>query len=118
MITFDQFWQLLYDHGASQYHRYDCFELWGRLSCEQRQALYETIANKLRDRRFVDYNPLRAMHDNLRQPALPPPTNYNGSILPRGRTFYRAYYNGQRGLYTEQDVLAHKMKNVEMFMQT
>ena len=120
MVTFDQFWQQLYDHGASLYHRCDCFDLWNTLSISQQQQLYTVITDKLRDRRFVDYNPLRAMRDNLNRLSLPatPPANYFGRPLPRGFTFYRADYHGIRGLYTEQDVRAHHMTNPELFAKT
>ena len=117
MITFDQFWQLLYDHGASLYHKRDCFELWDTLAPNQQQQLHDAIAAKLRDRRFVDYNPLRAMRDNLRQltaqqaPALP--KNYNGSrdferLVATG-TLVTASYNGSVGIYTEADAAKHAM---------
>jgi len=43
------------------------------------------------------------------------PTNYNGRALPRGCDFYFADYNGQRGLYTAQDVHAHHMSNLQKF---
>ena len=43
------------------------------------------------------------------------PTNYNGRALPRGCDFYFADYNGQRGLYTAQDVHAHHMSNPQKF---
>ena len=118
MLTFDLFWQQLYDHGASLYHKHDCFDLWATLTPDQQQQLHDTIAAKLRDRRFVDYNPLRAMRDNLRQPMPQAPTNYYGRPLPRGFTFYRADYNGSHGLYTEQDVLTHHLANPELFAQT
>ena len=75
MLTFDLFWQQLYDHGASLYHKHDCFDLWATLTPNQQQQLHDTIAAKLRDRRFVDYNPLRAMRDNLRQPMPQPCSN-------------------------------------------
>ena len=116
MYSFDSFWQMLYNHGASLYHRHDCFALWGTLAPARQQQLYDAISVKLREGRFVDYNPLRAMHDNLRQSRQPTPTNYNGKALPRGMTFYHAEYNGQRGLYSEQDVTAHKMQNAELFI--
>ena len=48
MYSFDQLWQMLYDHGASLYHRHDCFELWESLGTEQREALYATIGGKLK----------------------------------------------------------------------
>jgi hypothetical protein len=57
-------------------------------------------------------------NDNLTRTArsLAQPTNYYGRALPRGVTFYKAVYNGEVGLYSEQDVKAHKMQNAEMFV--
>ena len=45
------------------------------------------------------------------------PTNYNGRPLPQGNEFFRAYYNGQRGLFTRQDVEASKMQDAEFFIR-
>ena len=79
-----------------------------------------SISSKLKNRRFLHYDPLRAMQENIRQEQLPltPPTNYFGRQLPRSGTFYKADYHGVRGLYTEEDVRAHGMTNVELFMRT
>lgn len=44
------------------------------------------------------------------------PTNYNGRSLPLGYEFFRAYYNGQRGLFTRQDVETFKMQDAEFFI--
>ena len=44
------------------------------------------------------------------------PTNYNGRPLPLGYEFFRAYYNGQRGLFTRQDVETFKMQDAEFFI--
>ena len=44
------------------------------------------------------------------------PTNYNGRPLPLGYEFFRAYYNGQRGLFTRQDVEMFKMQDAEFFI--
>ena len=45
------------------------------------------------------------------------PTNYNGRPLPQGNEFFLAYYNGQRGLFTRQDVEAFKMQDAEFFIR-
>ena len=44
------------------------------------------------------------------------PTNYNGRPLPLGYEFFRAYYNGQQGLFTRQDVETFKMQDAEFFI--
>ena len=64
MVTFNELWQLLYDHGSSNYFKYDCNELWNGLTPEQREKLYSNIAGRIRDGKYVAYNPLDAMHDN------------------------------------------------------
>ena len=65
MVTFDQLWQLLYDHGSSNYFKHDCNELWNELTTQQREKLYSNIAGRIRDGKYVAYNPLNAIHDNL-----------------------------------------------------
>ncbi len=118
MISFEDFWQLLYEHGSRNYYKNDTLTRWNELSAEQQQTLYERISEKIRTGKFVDYNPLEAIHDNLQRTyraLLPPPTNYAGKALPRGGEYYLAEYNGQRGLYKAEDVKAHKMLNPEPF---
>ena len=44
------------------------------------------------------------------------PTNYLGKEQPRGYSYYFAWHNGARGLYTQQDVDAFHMSNPEHFM--
>ena len=118
MISFEDFWQLLYDHGSRNYYKNETLARWNELSAEQQQTLYERISEKIRNGKFVDYNPLEAIHDNLQRtnrPLLQPPTNYAGKPLPRGFEFYLAEYNGQRGLYKAEDVKAHNMLNPQKF---
>ena len=64
-MSFNVFWQLLYDHGSSNYYKHDCFQIWQSLTPEQQQQLYKNIAQRLQDGLFVNYNPLEAIHDNL-----------------------------------------------------
>ena len=118
MITFEEFWQLLYNHGSRNYYKNDTLARWNELPPDQQQTLYTRISDKIRTGKYVDYNPLEAIHDNLTRTARPlgEPTNYYGRALPRGVTFYKAVYNGEVGLYSEQDVKAHKMQNAEMFV--
>ena len=63
MITFEEFWQLLYDHGSRNYYKNDTWARWNELTPEQQQALYNTINTKIRTGKFVDYNPLEAIHN-------------------------------------------------------
>ncbi len=118
MISFEDFWQLLYEHGSRNYYKNDTLIRWNELSAEQQQTLYNRISEKIRMGKFVAYNPLEAIHDNLQRGSrliLQSPTNYAGKSLPRTGEFYFADYNGKRGLYKREDVEAHHMSNPEKF---
>lgn len=116
METFNQLWQLFASRGAlaSQYN--DAEQLWASYNTDQQQQIYNAIRNKIEQGIFVHYNPSQAIRENARTRHLAQPTNYYGRALPRGVTFYKAVYNGEVGLYSEQDVKAHKMQNAEMFV--
>ena len=64
MATFDELWQLLYDNGSSNYYKHDCNLLWNELTPQQQQRLYDNIATRLQNGKYVSYNPLAAIHDN------------------------------------------------------
>lgn len=66
MITFDTLWQHLADHGSSPRNRAEASLLWDRLTPEQQQRLFDTICAKLRQNRFVHYDPVRAILENTR----------------------------------------------------
>lgn len=65
MVTFEQFWQLLYDHGSSNWYQNELYAQWSRLTPDHQQQLFDRIRQKIADGRFVSYNPLEAFHDNL-----------------------------------------------------
>ena len=108
MISFEDFWRLLYEHGSRNYYKNETRTRWEALSEEQQQTLYDRISEKIRAGKYVDFNPLEAIHDNLPRTYRPfvEPINYAGKPLPRKGVFYFADYNGKRGLYTEEVVRA------------
>lgn len=117
MISFEDFWQLLYEHGSRNYYKNETLTRWKELPPEQQQALYDRISEKIRAGKYVDYNPLEAIHDNLQRTgrALPEIINYFGKPLRRGVNYYIAWYNGDKGLFTEDVVKAYHMSNPEKF---
>ena len=68
MITFDTLWQLLADHGSSSRRRAEASQLWERLTPDEQHQLYNTIADKLRQNRFVHFDPVHAIIENTRAP--------------------------------------------------
>ena len=102
MATFEKLWEMLYNHGATNYYKHDCCELWEGLSPEQQEELFETISVRLREGKFVHYNPLQAIQTNIRQPLRKEPTNYNGRRMP-DEACVIAVYKGEGGVYTERE---------------
>ena len=118
--SFDTIWALLAPQGEFKRREQACRRLWQGYDPDKQQEIINAISDKQRQGEFVNRNPYFAIEDNAigqaaRLSLKPAPTNYFGRPLPRGFTFYRADYNGSRGLYTEQDVLLHHMSNPEKF---
>ena len=116
--TFDNLWtKVLKPQGEYIYRERACRRLWDTFNPAKQQEIYERIEGKKQRCEFVNPNPYFAIVNNVGEttPVYNPPTNYFGRALPKGVTFYRAVYNGQVGLYSEQDVLAHHMSNPQKF---
>ena len=64
-MTFDHLWSMLYNHGATNTKRIECAELWERLTPTQQTQLVTTISTKIREDKFIHYDPLRAMQENI-----------------------------------------------------
>ena len=56
---------MLYDHGASAKKEEGTRRYWATLSPEQQRYVYTTISTKLREDKFVQYDPIRAIKENL-----------------------------------------------------
>ena len=69
MEKFEKFWQMLEEHGVIAYMKGEAACAWDALTTEQQQHLLERIRSKIDAGKYVDYNPLRAIKDNL--PRLP-----------------------------------------------
>lgn len=116
-MSFDLFWQLLRDHGSSNYYKHDCCLLWDGLTPEQQEQLHSNIATRLQNGLFVNYNPLEAIHDNMPRAGMPSkepaPTNYNRSSLTPPAPIKPAFYKGEWGMYTQQDIDLFNLKTKE-----
>ena len=84
--------------------------LWGQLDEGKQQQLLQAVEEGKWSKSRLDWT--------ITDYKFREPTNYNGRVLPQGFEFYRADYNGQRGLFTKQDVEAYKMQNTEFFVRT
>ena len=78
MVNFDNLWLLLYQHGATERNKSDCAQLWDSLDHQQQQQLFTEIRYKILTKKFLHYNPLRAMQENLSHQQQPSPTFLRG----------------------------------------
>ena len=65
MTTFDFLWQMLDKHGVIERYKADCSRLWDRYNLAQQRAIYRSIRDKLQAGKFVNYNPVKAVLDNV-----------------------------------------------------
>ena len=120
--TFDHIWKLLNPavEFSTRGRTEACRRLWESFDLDRQRYTYRTIRDKKCRGEFVDENPYFAIEDNSHAPKkpaalLPPIINYFGQQLRRGVNYYVAWYNGQKGLYTEEVVKAYHMLNPEKF---
>ena len=115
-MEFDTIWRHLATNGSTERHRVEASELWATLSPDQQQHAFDAITAKLRQGRFVHFNPWQAIRENTPKPQpLPPLINYFGKPLSRNEHYYIAWYNGEKGLYKEEVVKAYHMSNPQKF---
>lgn len=114
------FWTLFSAADKYQDRKACSLRQWMLRSPQARQAMLEQLrtqgppANRNPYFWIQDF-PEPGLTPAPRAAILPPPTNYYGRPLPKGYEFFRATYNGQRGLYTAQDVQTYHMSNPEIF---
>jgi hypothetical protein len=85
---------------------------WEQLTPDKQQKLYDRIKQKIQSGKYVDYNPLEAMHDNMPREKilLTEPIDYNGKQINPPEPVEIACYNGHWGMYTQSDIQLHKMQ--------
>ena len=65
MITFEQIWAKLYEHGACANKEEGTRRFWATLTDEQREQVFSTISSKLEKGKFVQFDPIRAIKENM-----------------------------------------------------
>ena len=108
-------WQKLYANGASSKQEEGAKRYWDTLSEEDQQRAFTTITKKLDEGKFVWYDPIRAIQENLRRNGKQPigPTNYNNRKLPDVPVF-SAKYNGKWGMYTQADIDKYHLEKAKI----
>jgi len=106
MISFPDLWQLLYRHGATNIYRDECMQLWDSLTTQQKEQLFSSISQKLQKQKFVHYNPLIAMQNNIRTITAAEPAFLSGpeqnACFRQGIPIVQVRYNDRYLICTRQ----------------
>ena len=105
---FEQVWQALVENGTSRRNKEPTYRFWSTLTPVQRQQAYVRITKKAREGAFLQYDPIRAIKENIRRHQIVGPTNLNctakgGEMMAR-REAEIAFYNGSWGVYSQEDI--------------
>lgn len=66
MTSFDFLWQLVERHGSiAEFYKADLARIWDEYTLEQQRFIYRSIRDKLRTGKFVNYNPVKAVRENV-----------------------------------------------------
>ena len=103
-------WQALVENGTSKRNHDATERYWNTLTPQQQEVVFRNIPQKVKEGKFMQYDPIRAIKENARKFHLPEPTNYNGRILKRGVTYVIAKYKGLYGTYTMEEAKAFGME--------
>ena len=70
MKSFDYLWQMLDQHGVIERYKGEAAALWDRFTLEQQRQIYRSIRDNIRAGKFVNYNPVKAIRDNVPKPQI------------------------------------------------
>lgn len=110
---FETVWQALVENGTSRWHHDATERFWNTLTQPQKDLAYKNIPWKVKEGKFVQYDPIRAIKENIRKYQLPEPVNYNGNSriedVAKTTLLVSARHNGHAGIYMLTDAIEHSM---------
>ena len=65
-MEFINIWKVLYKHGSTDWKKDECEQLWNTYTPQQQQQIYNTITDKIKNNKFVHFNPVRALQENVK----------------------------------------------------
>ena len=109
MDEFEATWQALYENGSSGKNRDATKRFWDSLTPAQQHTAFVSIPRKAKEGKFIQYDPIRAIKENIRAYQAIEPVNYNGRALPNEPVVI-ARYNGKWGTYKVCDAELFRME--------
>lgn len=116
MDEFEATWQALYENGSSGKNRDATKRYWDTLTSVQQHTAFVNITRKAKEGKFIQYDPIRAIKENIRAYQAIEPENYNGKTLPKEPVVI-AKYNGKWGTYTVRDAERFHMEIADCNME-
>ena len=110
---FEPTWQALVETGTSKRNKDATKRFWDTLAPEKQHQAYVRITQKAREGGFLQYDPIRAIKENIRRHQIVGPTNYNGLRLKAGVRYVIAKYHGSFGTYSLDEA-----KLFDMYIKT
>ena len=106
---FEIIWQALYENCSSGKNRNATKLFWDTLTSVQQHTAFVNITRKAKEGKFIQYDPIRAIKENIRAYQAIEPENYNGKTLPNEPVVI-AKYNGKWGTYKVSDAEVFRME--------
>ena len=110
---FETVWQALVENGTSKRNHDATERFWNTLTQKQKDLVFKNIPWKVKEGKFVQFDPIRAIKENSRKYQLPEPINYNGNsridTLIKTVPLVSAIYKGHPGIYTLEEAKEYGM---------
>lgn len=101
---FETVWNALVENGTSKRNHDATERYWNTLTPKQKDVVYANIPRKVKEGKFVQYDPIRAVKENSRSYQMPEPENLNMTSkfnqLERTTPLVSAAYKGTYGIFT------------------
>ena len=108
MDEFEATWQALYENGSSGKNRDATKRFWDSLTPAQQHLAFENITRKAKEGKFIQYDPIRAIRENIRAHQAVEPVNLNqsarGGVMLNAGTAEIALYKESWGVYSHEDI--------------
>lgn len=88
---FETVWNALVENGTSKRNHDATERFWRTLTPKQQETAYRLMPQKVKEGKFVQYDPIRAIKENIRSYQLPQPEFLRGD---EGGDLVQVRYNG------------------------
>jgi hypothetical protein len=85
-MNFEELWAMLYEHGASAKKEDGTRRFWNTLTADEQIHVFTTITTKLKEGKFVQFDPIRAIKENRPRKSLPQQLSFNEYYARYGTT--------------------------------